>query len=90
MVLIVIAATALYRWIRGLIQQHAARQHPQGRTEQARIPQLADPAPPTSPDTLERLVLQHIGTSPEQINERTGRHARLTPTCDLVQAGQQQ
>jgi hypothetical protein len=87
MVLIVIAVIALHRRIRTLIQHHAASQHQQGLVEHALIPRLAEPTPPTSPDTMPKpLVLQGISTLPGQSDERTDRHARLISPANWSQA----
>ena len=89
MVLIVIAVIALHRRIRARIQQHAARQHQQGLAEHVLIRRLAEPTPPTSPDTMpERLVLHEIHAMPGQTDDRTDRHAGLVSTSDLVPAAQ--
>ena len=89
MVLIVIAVIALHRRIRALIQQRAASRHRQGLAEHPRIPQPAEPTPPTSPDTMpERLVLQEIHAVPGQTDDRTDRRAGLVSTSELVPAAQ--
>ena len=89
MVLIVIAVIALHRRIRALIQQRAARGHQQGLAEHPRIPQPAEPTPPTSPDTMpERLMLHEVHAVPGQTDDRTDRRASLVSTSDLVPAAQ--
>ena len=89
MVLIVIAVIALYRRIRALIQQRAARGHQQGVVEHPGIPQPVEPTPPSSPDTMpERLVLQEIHAVPGQTDDRTDRRAGLVSTSELVPAAQ--
>ena len=89
MVLIVIAVIALYRRIRALIQQRATRGHQQGLVEHPRIPQPAEPTPPSSPDTMpERLVLREVHAVPGQTDDRTDRRAGLVSTSDLVPAAQ--
>jgi len=89
MVLIAIAVIALHRRIRALIQQRAASRHRQGLAEHPRIPQPAEPTPPTSPDNMpERLVLQEIHAVPGQTDDRTDRRAGLVSTSELVPAAQ--
>ena len=89
MVLIVIAVIALYRRIRALIQQRAARGHQQGLVEHPRIPQPAEPTSPTTPDTMPgSLVLHEVHAVPGQTDDRTDRHASLVSTSELVPAAQ--